>query len=79
MRRRSRSVAISARIAFNSAAVHGASSLDAVTGVGAALIGLRGATFLPLFTGRGGGGITNRRSSTTGAAVGATTVATETV
>jgi hypothetical protein len=50
-----------------------------VTGVGADLIGLRGATFFPLFTGRGGGGITSRRSSTTGAATGATTVATETV
>ena len=50
-----------------------------MTGVGTALIGLSGATFFPLLTGRGGGGITKRRSSTTGAAVGATTVATETV
>ena len=67
------------RIALSSAALHGVSPADAVTGVGADLIGLRGATFFPLFTGRGGGGITNRRSSTTGAATGAITVATETV
>ena len=67
------------RTDLSSAAVQGASLASAVTGVGAALIGLRGATFLPLFTGRGGGGITKRRSSTTGAADGATTVATETV
>ena len=70
---------ISALIALSSVAVHGASPADATTGVGAALIGLSGATFFPLFTGRGGGGITKRRSSTTGAAVGAITVATETV
>ena len=67
------------RTAFNSAADHGASPSLAVTGVGAALIGLSGATFFPLLTGRGGGGITRRRSSITGAATGATTVATLTV
>ena len=59
---------ISALIALSSAALQGASPSDATTGVGAALIGFSGATFLPLFTGRGGGGITKRRSSTTGAA-----------
>jgi hypothetical protein len=47
--------------------------------VGADLIGFSGATFFPLLTGRGGGGITSRRSSMTGAATGAMTVATETV
>jgi len=64
---------------FSSAALHGASPAAASTGVGADLIGLSGALFFPLFTGRGGGGMTKRRSSTTGAAVGAMTVATETV
>ena len=67
------------RIALSSAALHGVSPADAVTGVGAVLIGFSGATYFQLFTGRGGGGITNRRSSMTGAATGAITVATETV
>ena len=44
------------RIAFSSAALHGVSPADAVTGVGADLIGFSGAAFFPLFTGRGGGG-----------------------
>jgi hypothetical protein len=70
---------ISALTLFNSAADHGASPAAAVTGVGAALIGLSGATFFPLLTGFGGGGITNLRSSTTGAVTGAITVATLTV
>ena len=64
---------------FSSAAVQGDSLSLTTIGVGATLIGLSGATFFPLLAGRGGGGITNRRSSTTGAATGAVIVETETV
>ena len=64
---------------LSSAAVHGDSLSLTTIGVGATFIGFSGATFLPLLVGRGGGGITNRRSSTTGAATGAEIVETETV
>src|SRR5450830_1603898 len=60
-----KSFANSARIAFNSLTLHGVSLSETITGVGATLIGFRGALFLPLFTGRMGGGMTNRRSSVT--------------
>ncbi len=64
---------------FSSAAVHGDSLSLTTMGVGATLIGLSGATYFPLFTGRGGGGMTNRRSSTMGAEIGAEIVETDTV
>ena len=64
---------------LSSAGVHGVSESLTTIGVGALLIGFKGVVFLPLFNGRGGGGITNRRSSITGANIGALTVETETV
>jgi hypothetical protein len=64
---------------LSSAADHGVSASVATTGTGALFIGLSGAIFLPILAGRGGGGITNRRSSTTGATTVAVTVETETV
>ncbi|CAB4668117.1 unannotated protein [freshwater metagenome] len=78
-RRRSSSFEISVRITFNSEGVHGVSDSLTTIGVGALLIGFSGATFLPFLAGRGGGGMTNRRSSTTGTKTGAVTVETETV
>jgi hypothetical protein len=64
---------------FNSAALHAASFSETTIGEGACLIGFSGATFFPLFTGRAGGGITRRRSSTTGVFAGAVIVLTLTV
>ena len=79
LRNRSSSLEISALTDLSSAADHGVSASVATTGTGATFIGLRGAIFLPLLTGRGGGGITRRLSSTTGATTVAVTVETETV
>lgn len=67
------------RIDFNSALVHGVSELLTAAGIGGRFIGFKGANFFPFWIGRGGGGITNRRSSIIGATTGALTVETETV
>ena len=66
-------------MALSSVAFHADSLSETTIGVGACLIGLSGATFFPLLAGLAGGGITSRRSSTTGVLAGATIVLTLTV
>ena len=50
---------------LSSAELQGASFTETTTGLGATLIGFSGTPFFSAFDGRGGGGITKRRSSIT--------------